>query len=67
MSSTLKMTEPPRPPSPPSGPPGRDILFAVEADLAVSALAGNDLDLCNINKHSVVLLSSGSMQQYYDH
>ena len=45
----------------------RDILFAVEADLAVAALAGNDLDLCNINKHSVVLLSSGSMQQYYDH
>ena len=29
----------------------RNILFAVEADLAVAALAGHDLDLGNINKH----------------
>ena len=30
---------------------GRHILFAVKTNLAVTALAGYDLDFCNINKH----------------
>src|SRR5699024_5860554 len=34
-------------------PAGGDILLAVEADLAVPALAGDDLDLCNIDKHGL--------------